>query len=76
MVSQALADDVIREMDHMPLELQRRVLDFAHALAGSRPKGTIGADLLEFAGTFSAEDLDAMSAAIEEGCERVDEDAW
>jgi len=76
MVSQAIAASVVREMDHMPLELQRRVLDFAHALAGSSPKGTPGRDLIEFAGAFSPEDLDEISAAIEEGCERVDTDAW
>ena len=76
MVSEALARDVVREMDHMPIELQRRVLDFAHALAGSYPKGTSGRNMIKFAGSFSRDDLDEMSAAIAEGCEKVDPDAW
>ncbi|MDT8392187.1 MAG: hypothetical protein RRC34_16930 [Lentisphaeria bacterium] len=76
MVSQALASDVIHEMDHMPIELQRRVLDFAHALAGSFPKGTPGEEFAEFAGSFLPEDLEQMSIAIEEGCEKVDLNAW
>ena len=76
MVSDAIAESVVREMDRMPLELQRRVLDFAHALAGSSPRGTPGKALLEFAGSFSSEDLSEISAAVEDGCERVDADAW
>ncbi len=76
MVSQALAENLIQEMDHMPVELQRRVLDFAHALAGSFPKGTSGKQFAEFAGSFSSEDLAEISAAINEGCEKVDPDAW
>lgn len=76
MVSESLARNILREMDHMPIELQRRVLDFAHALAGSQPKGTAGEDLLRFRGALSRKDADAMSAAIERGCERIDPDAW
>ena len=34
------------------------------------------AALLEYAGTIPEEDLERMSEAIEEGCERVDEEGW
>jgi hypothetical protein len=34
------------------------------------------AALLEYAGAISKEDLDLMNEAIEEGCERVDEEGW
>ena len=51
--------------------MQRRVLEFAHALATSEPKGVPGASLLRFAGTISKEDLDLMEKAIEEDCEKV-----
>lgn len=76
MVSEALAKDVVREMGHMPVELQRRVVDFAHALAGSYPKGTPGTEMIKFSGSFSSNDLEEISAAIEQGCEKVDPDAW
>ena len=34
------------------------------------------AALLEYAGAIPKEDLERMSEAIEEGCERVDEEGW
>jgi hypothetical protein len=76
MVSQALAGDVVKELDMLPFEEQRRVLEFAHALVVSKRKGTPGAALLGFMGTVPADDLRRMSEAIEAGCERVDADAW
>ena len=76
MHSEELARDVVREMDRMPIEQQRRVVEFAHSLARSHPKGTAGRDLVRFGGSFDPADLDEMSKAIEEGCEKVDPDAW
>lgn len=76
MVSRELADDVLQEMERMPLDLQQRVFEFAHALADSHPKGASGEDIVRFRGTFSQSDLKDMSEAIEKGCERVDPDAW
>jgi hypothetical protein len=59
-----------------PLELQRKVLEFTQALALSLPKGVPGKQLLRFAGVIEADDTRVMSQAIEEGCERVDENEW
>ncbi|MDJ0591953.1 MAG: hypothetical protein QNJ72_18505 [Pleurocapsa sp. MO_226.B13] len=38
--------------------------------------GTSGQNLLRFAGTVSSEDLQLMSAAIEEHCEQIDLNKW
>lgn len=76
MVSEALAKDVVREMGHMPVDLQQRVVDFSHALADSCPKDTPGTEMIKFAGSFSSKDQEEISAAIEQGCENVDPDAW
>ena len=38
--------------------------------------GTLGQNLLRFAGTVSSEALQLMSAAIEEHCEQIDLDEW
>jgi len=70
-MSDELAKNVIREMGRMPLEMQWRILDFAHALAGSNPEGTEGEKLLRFTDTFSHPDLQDMASAIEEDCETV-----
>ncbi|CEO88677.1 MAG TPA: hypothetical protein GX520_03215 [Syntrophaceticus sp.] len=40
------------------------------------PEGTPGCELLRFSGIITEEDAQAMSQAIEEGCEQVDTDEW
>jgi len=60
----------------LPYELQRRVLDFAQALALSAPKGVPGKRLLAFAGAIPPDDVQEMARAIEVGCEVVDQDEW
>ncbi len=76
MMASAITRRIIRELDKLPPELQRKVLDFTQALALSLPKGVPGEQLLRFAGVIEPDDAEAMSRAIEEGCERVDADAW
>lgn len=71
-----IKEEIARNLDHLPLDLQRRVLDFARALALSVPKGAPGKDLLRFAGAIQPDDLQLMDEAIEAGCERVDTDGW
>ena len=71
-----IKQDVVRQLDQLPPELQRQVLDFAHALAISFLKGVQGKQLLSFSGIMETEDIQAMSEAIEAGCERVDTNEW
>jgi hypothetical protein len=47
-----------------------------HESLSPGPMGVPGASLLRFAGTISIEDLDAMTQAIEQGCERTDFNEW
>jgi hypothetical protein len=63
---------ILRELDQLPPELQRRVLDFAQALARSLPKGVPGKELLRFAGSIAPADIEAMEQALQAGCERMD----
>jgi len=63
------------ELDGLDVEKQRRVLAFVLALKQS-PKGILGADLKEFAGTLSEADAKSMIVAIEAGCEQVDPHDW
>lgn len=71
-----IKQDIAKQLDHLPPELQRQVLDFAQALAKSFPKGVPGKQLLRFSGIMEAEDIQAMSQAIEASCERVDVNEW
>ncbi|REJ85166.1 MAG: hypothetical protein DWQ45_19495 [Planctomycetota bacterium] len=60
----------------LPVEKQRQVLEFARTLATAPPHGVPGSNLLRFAGAINESDLNAMSQAIQDGCERVDVDEW
>lgn len=74
MAQASLAKEIVTQVERLPLEQQRQVLDFARALAATQPRGVPGHTLLEFAGAIPADDLALMSEAIEEGCEQSDPD--
>lgn len=67
---------ILEKLESLPYNAQRQVLDFVQALALSVPKGISGKQLLNFAGVIPKEDLRAMTAAIEAGCERIDHGEW
>ncbi len=64
------------QLDQLPLEQQRQVLEFARALATAPVRGVPGHTLVPFAGTIEADDLLTMTQAIEDGCEKVNPDEW
>ncbi len=76
MTHSSIKKEIVEQLDHLPPELQRRVLDFTRALTLSSPKGVPGKQLLRFAGILETEDAQAMVRAIEAGCERMSEDKW
>ena len=76
MTESAITQQLVKQMDRLPLESQRKVLDFAQALALALPRGVPGRSLLRFAGAIPADDLRAMSEVIETDCEQVDTDEW
>jgi len=73
MTTESIKDNLIAQIDKLPHDLQLRVLDFVKALA---PKGVEGKSLLRFEGAIPADDLQLISKAIEEGCEKVDISEW
>ena len=73
MTTQSVKDNLMTQIDKLPHDLQARVLDIIKALT---PKGVEGKSLLRFEGSISADDLQLMSKAIEEGCEKVDINEW
>ncbi len=72
----SIVDRVTEEVKALAPELQRRVLEFARALAVSTPRGVPGSQLLQFAGELTPEDARLMREAIEQGCEKVDAREW
>ncbi len=76
MTHSSIKKEIVEQLDHLPPELQRRVLDFTRALALSSLKGVPGKQLLRFAGILEPDDAQAIAQAIEAGCEQVDADEW
>ncbi|HGJ65484.1 TPA: hypothetical protein ENS27_08865 [bacterium] len=75
-MSASIKQEIIEQIDKMPIDLQKRVLDFAHALVLSEPKSIPGRDLLKFVGIMTPEEAEEMAKAIEDGCEQIDESGW
>ncbi len=75
-MSASLIDEIVKQLQILPDESQRRVLEFTRALVIPTPRGVPGRYLLEFAGTIPPDDLKAMREAIEQGCEQVDWNEW
>ena len=76
MLNITVKKEIINQMGRLDYEHQRRVLDFARALAVTGPKGVPGKLLLSFGGSYPADDLMEMKKAIEDNCERVDQNGW
>ena len=74
MANQLLQKEILDQLDKLPVEQQRQVLDFARTL--SKPAGKRGKDLLYFAGGISADDLTLMAQAIEQDCEQINANEW
>ena len=75
-VDARVREQLLQRLGELPLELQRRIVEFADALAGSQLKGTPGRELVRLAGILDPVAAAEMIAAIEEGCERVDPREW
>ena len=71
-----VAEKVMEQLQSLPYDLQRQVLEFTRALALSMPRGVAGRQLLQFAGAIPRSDVELMQEAIEQGCEQVDTDEW
>ena len=76
MVDATIEQELSTCLGRLPVEQQRQVLEFARTLATPPLQGVRGSTLLQFAGTIDEADLEAMSQAIEDGCERIDADEW
>ncbi len=71
-----IIDEVVARLSTMPINLQRQVLEYVEALEAPSLQGVPGNTLTRFAGAIPIDDLNAMQAAIDSDCERIDPDAW
>jgi hypothetical protein len=75
-MTERLQGQILKQLNGLPDDQQRQVLEFARTLVKSSPAGVPGKELLRFAGLIPEEDLKQMNAAIEQGCERVEAHEW
>lgn len=76
MTSSSLKEELLKELNSLPIEEQRKVLDFTRKLAMINPPGVHGQELLPFAGTINKADLELMQQAIQRACEGIDLNEW
>ncbi len=67
---------VVQQLETLPENLQRQVLEFVQALQVLARRGVPGKQLLQFAGSIPSHDLELMRQAIDQECEQVDLDEW
>jgi hypothetical protein len=70
-----LKSQIMLRVETLPVELQRRVLDYCDAVQPPI-RGERGESLLSFTGILDDQSASEMSAAIEEACETVDAREW
>lgn len=71
-----ITTQVVEQLEALPDNLQRQVLEFVQALQLLAQRGVSGKQLLQFAGAIPLDDLVLMREAIEAECERIDMDEW
>ncbi|HVT57766.1 MAG TPA: hypothetical protein VHR45_05150 [Thermoanaerobaculia bacterium] len=76
MVEATVKEQILSDLERLSPEMQVRAAQLVHGLVEAAPKGTPGRDLLRFAGAIDAESIREMEEAIEDGCERIDPEAW
>lgn len=58
------------QIDQLPVEKQRQVLEYVRTLASTQVRGLPGSELVHFAGAINPSDLAIMTKAIEDDCEQ------
>jgi hypothetical protein len=64
-----IAEELLKQLQQLPVDFQKKVLEYAQSLNATKVKGKSGKDLLKFAGTFDQDNLKVMEEAIQYGCE-------
>lgn len=76
MVDPNLRREIIERLGRLPIDQQRRVLEFVQALTSQEAIGVSGKEMLRFAAMIDPEDLKEMEKVIQEECERADLNEW
>jgi hypothetical protein len=75
-MSTILRDQILEQLDRLPDEQQKQVLEYVRTLDTSLSIGVAGKDMIRFAGFIPIEDIQQMEQAIEEDCEQINPNDW
>jgi len=78
MIEPTIKEQILRDLDRLPPDLQERALQLVHSLVAPAPlpRGASIEDLMSLAGTLDDTSAREMREAIEEHCERIDPSEW
>ena len=76
MANPTINDQINSYLREMSKEDQQRILDFVRSILSSKHRGIPGSEFVKNLPRIPAEDLEEMKRAIEEHCERIDENGW
>lgn len=76
MIDATIERQLHEELTGLNVAQQRRVLEYARAMASEKPRGVSGTALLGLIGLIPPDELKLMADAIEEDCGQVNLDEW
>ena len=75
-MNKPIPTELVNELEKLEDDDVARVVAYARSLNSNDSLSARNSKLRELIGTIPKDDLERMSSAIEEGCERVDHDRW
>jgi hypothetical protein len=76
MINAEIKKEIIKDLNNLPIELQKKVKEFTHTLLNTKSKGVQGRDLLKFSGIIDDNNAEELRKIIDEGCATVDHNEW
>jgi hypothetical protein len=68
--------ELVDEFSKLSTEQKKRLLNYARSLSGVSTTGVAGKTLLKFQSTIPPLELELISKAIEEDCEKINPNEW
>ncbi|HEX8219684.1 MAG TPA: hypothetical protein VF914_10805 [Chloroflexia bacterium] len=72
MLQTSVKDQIIDRLDGLTVEQLQKVLKLVRSMTSELPPAQPVENLLRYVGSIPKDDLEAMAAAIEEECERIE----
>jgi DNA-binding protein YbaB len=72
----SVSEKIKKQIDGLPENLQKKVLQYAKSLKNEHLKGISGKAFVKLSGAFSLEDLEIMKKEIALGCGHIDPNDW